>query len=569
MPDDTGERWITYNREIYNADELRYELERKGFTFRSRSDTEVVLKGYAAWGEGVIERLRGMFAFGIWDETRNMLLLVRDRLGIKPLYYAVTGNHLVFASELRALASAGLVSRDLSPRAVSAFLLLGSVPSPLTIYADVLALPPSHLLMWRPGEGIQVRPFWRFPEPQIADKPLDEILEELRAHLQEAVRIRLVSDVPLGAFLSGGLDSSTVVALMRQVGNGTIRTCSIAFVEGEYNETSYARAVAHMMETEHIEHVVTGEQVRQKLDHILWAMDQPTIDGVNTYFVSKVARDAGLKVTLSGLGGDELFAGYTNTFLRVPQLAHQLGLLQAIAGASQLLSLILHRMAKWHGRDDWAKAADAIGRFPPLAAAYVARRGLFAPSHVKRLLSGMNETQSEWIFDPWKYLSSMSFLDGRDKNTLHSLRHAELRVYTHNQLLRDTDTMSMAHSLEVRVPLLDHRLVEYVATIPEQYLLGKGPKPLLRMTMKDLLPSMVADRADKRGFVFPFAHWLRTDLRKKVEDAFNNNAILNGWLDKRQVLGVWDSFLSGRTHWTRPWALAVLLLWAQVQEVSE
>jgi len=354
--------WITYNGEIYNTEELRPELEQLGCVFHSTSDTEVILKGYEAWGCAVIDRLRGMFAFAIYDARAAgapQFLLARDHLGIKPIYYAETPSAFVFASELKSLLASGLVSKTVSAAGLVGYLLTGSVPNPFTIYADAHALTPSSYLHTTLPLHASLQPtrYWSLPTTSSTVATLEEAVAHTRALLAEAVRIRLVSDVPLGAFLSGGLDSSAVVALMRQATPGTIRTCSMIFEEAEYSEAPYAQAMAQHVGAEHFERVITADDLVKEFDNILYALDQPSVDGVNTYFVSQTARQAGLTVALSGLGGDELFGGYPNTFAGVPQVLRILRAAHALPGGAWLVQRTLDLLPQ---RRRWGRLHDAL-----------------------------------------------------------------------------------------------------------------------------------------------------------------------------------------------------------------
>lgn len=562
-----GSTWITYNGEVYNADALRDTLTDQGYRFRSTSDTEVLLYGYQAWGAAVLDHLRGMFAFAILNaETfqRANVFLARDRLGIKPLYYAQTAEGVVFASELKALVASGLISHELDPAAVVAYLLLGAVPGPLTIYRGVRTLEPgcsiSLTLDEQPLNPI-VRRYWDLPVDTQEHTNPAEAVEEVRALLEEAVRIRLVSDVPLGAFLSGGLDSSTVVALMRAVSNSSnpIRTCSMVFEEADYSEAPYAQAVAEAAGTEHYARVITAQDVQNNLDAILRAMDQPTIDGVNSYFVSQTAREAGLTVALSGLGGDELFGGYPNTFETLPRLLQMLQRVQSIPSAAPAVRLALG-MPGMHKR--WSKVSAALSRPASPAGAYLACRGLFSPGEVQSLVTTDAWQEAVQRFDAIEQIASSTSTGQCANGSLFNwVSRAELRNYTLHQLLRDTDVMSMAHSLEVRVPLLDHRLVEAVLRLPPamKQANGHGPKPLLNQAVADLLPPLVRDRRDKRGFTFPFDVWLRGPLRR---NGHAPSAALQGLLRTERVAQVSRVFEAGKIHWSRPWALNVLERWA-------
>jgi asparagine synthase (glutamine-hydrolysing) len=565
-----GALWITYNGEVYNAGELRGDLETLGYEFQSGSDTEVILHGYQAWGADVVLRLRGMFAFAIYDERVGIdrprpgsllpkgrrLLLARDRLGIKPLYYASMPDGLVFGSELKAIIASGFVGRGISPEALLGYLLLGSVPSPLTIYDGIRALPSSCWLDLEIGDTLRppvLRRYWNLPTE--ADEPAAgaDTVAMVRHALYDAVRSHLVSNVPVGAFLSGGLDSSVVVALMRAVTTGPIRTCSTAFEEVEYNEAPFARAMADAVGAEHHERVVTPREVLNELDRIVWAMDQPTIDGVNTYFVSKTAREAGLTVALSGLGGDELFGGYANTFDGVPRVTQAVRLAQIIPGAVPLARLGLGLLP---GPRPWRKLGDALARPASPASAYLACRGLFSPSEARALV-GPDLWKAAWeAFDPIQEIAERAAPDG---SLFSWVSRAELRTYTHHQLLRDTDVMSMAHSLEVRVPFLDHRLLETVLRLPESTKRERGkPKSLLVRAVADLLPEVIRARRDKRGFVFPFDTWLRGPLRAT---SLEWQAGLTDLLVTEAVTRVQRAYEDGRVHWSRPWALAVLQGW--------
>ncbi|MBE2272205.1 MAG: asparagine synthase (glutamine-hydrolyzing) [Anaerolinea sp.] len=550
--------WITYNGEVYNADKLRPELEALGYSFRSTSDTEVILHGYEAWGCEIVPRLRGMFAFAIHDfrsPSAPQFLLARDHMGIKPVYYAQTPSAFVFASELKSLLASGLISKEISASGLVGYLLMGSVPNPLTIYADAQALEPSSYLHTSLPLHSTLNPvqYWSLPTGVSNVRTLDEAVEQTRALLEEAVRIRLVSDVPLGAFLSGGLDSSAVVALMRRATQGTIRTCSMVFEEAEYSEAPYARAVAEHLGTEHFERVITADDLLKEFENILYSLDQPSVDGVNTYFVSQTARQAGLTVALSGLGGDELFGGYPNTFSDVPRVHRALSLAQSVPmGATMGKTAIRF----FPNAPKWSRISDALDRPASLASAYLTRRGLFSPAEVKQLVHP--DVWAAAQFDPVAHVAGRTNGNGGG-DTFAWVSRAELRTYTHHQLLRDTDVMSMAHSLEVRVPLLDRQLValllKYPATV--KVIGNERPKPLLGAAVQDLLPRIVLDRRDKQGFTFPFAKWLRAAMQTKV--TFVSQQIESSVpIRKESFKQMFDQFQSGQLHWSRVWALTAL-----------
>ena len=562
---------ITYNGEVYNAGELRSELEALGHHFRSHSDTEVILLGYAQWGQAVVSRLRGMFAFAIVDQRSDAgpagkVLLARDHLGIKPLYYAESSVGLLFASELKALLAADLVSREIGATGLVGYLLLGSVPNPHTIYRAVQALPPAHLIeidLSAPQATPQA--YWHLPTTIDESITYEDALAEMRALVAEAVRIRLVSDVPLGAFLSGGLDSSAIVALMRQATNGPIRTCSMVFGEAGFSEGNYARAVAEQVGAEHYERTITAADVVREFDQILLALDQPSIDGVNSYFVSQTARQAGLTVALSGLGGDELFGGYPNTFDDVPKVYNLLRRVQAIPGGGALAG---YGFRHFYNHAGYSRLADAFGQPASLASAYLTRRGLFSPSEVQRLVHPDLWQEASKQFNPITYVaeradnpkSKIQNLSWQDpKLAMAWVSRAELRTYTHDQLLRDTDVMSMIHSLEVRVPLLDRKLVAAVLQMPARLKTNHlpHPKPLLLAAVSEYLPKVVAERQQKMGFFFPFAHWLKKELRSQSQEWLATVAH-QGWLQPATVTQMSAQFQADRLQWSRLWALIAL-----------
>lgn len=565
-----GQITITYNGEIYNADALRQELLGLGHVFRSTSDTEVILAGYAAWGREVVARLRGMFAFAILDLRpraafpAGSALLARDHLGVKPLYTAWTGEALLLASELRAILAAGAGLGAISAAGLVAYLLLGSVPPPWTIYAGVQNFPAAHLAeidLRRPGEWAPV-PYWRLPATPVAAPPRARaaVVAEVRAALLEAVRVRLVSDVPLGAFLSGGLDSSAVVALMRQATSGPLRTCAMIFEEAAYSEAPYAQAVAEAVGAEHYARVITAQEMAREFEAILASLDQPSLDGVNTYFVAQTARQAGLTVALSGLGGDELFGGYTNTFGQAPQVARALGWAHAVPGGATLARLALRALPPARAAA-WSRVAAALAYPPGPAAAYFTRRGLLAPAAVAGLLAPDLWDAGRRAFDPVAHIAQAA-APAEATPSYHWISRAELRTYTQHQLLRDTDAMSMAHSLEVREPLLDRVLVETVLGLPVAQLTDPAgssprPKPLLLDAVGDLLPPLVRERRDKQGFTFPLALWLKGPLAAQTQAALDV-VQATGWLRPGAAQGLYGEYAAGRVHWSRVWAVVAL-----------
>lgn len=545
MASDDGLVWVAYNGELYNFPSLREELESRGCRFRSRTDTEVVLRAYEAFGTDCVRRFRGMFALAVWDGRAGQLMLARDRLGEKPLYVDWDGRTFLFASEVRALLASGLVERRLEPAALEGYLAFGAVPAPMTMIEGVRLLGPGTVLTWRDGV-IREHRYW---SPEFTeDRGMHEAAaaEELLARLREAVRIRLLSDVPLGAFLSGGVDSSAVVAMMREAGAGRIRTFSVGFEEAAYDETPQARLIAKRFETEHTETRLTSQDVLTGLDPALEAMDQPTVDGLNTYFVSQAARASGTVVALSGLGGDELFGGYS-TFTWVPALMRWSRWLGAVPGARRgavgLLGVFQDGRAE--------KLRAFLERPPTPEGAYAAAKGLYVNGAVRRLLA-----EPPVGFDAPSYLRRL--LPGEAEPVFNRVSRMELTAYLHHQLLRDADMMSMAHALELRPPFLDHELVEFAGRVPVALKMGP-PKRLLIRALGGRLPAEILTQR-KRGFSFPLELWLRGPWKATTEARLLDQAGA-GIFRQAALEDVWRQFLAGRVRWARVWALIVAQAW--------
>jgi asparagine synthase (glutamine-hydrolysing) len=540
MTNEDGSVWTIFNGEIYNYRELAADLSQHQFT--SRSDTEVLLHGYEEWGiEQLLGKLRGMFSFVIYDRrtSPSRCLLARDRLGIKPLYYFPQQESIVFASEVKPLVAAGLVENLPNPRALAGLLLLGSVPAPETSVRGVRCLLPGHYLT-ACRNGVTTQRYW--------DPASHSGAGQLAGCLQDAVQNHLVGDVPMGVFLSGGVDSAAVVALASRA-QTSLTTLTVAFDEHQFDESSQARRIASRFQTRHHEVRVTRRDFVEELPKLLRAMDQPTHDGVNTYFVSRAARQAGLTVVLSGLGADEVFSGYRHhhwltrhqtaiqRFAAVPGFVRRASV-TAAAGYGHL-----------RGRENWMRLASLANGVTD-AGLYLALRGFFAPAQVRALLDA-GEAEVNRAAD--EYLTDCRPASANGHATPSMFRYLEMRRYLHDQLLRDTDVFSMAHSVEVRVPYLDHALVERAAALQGTTdSPTAGNKPLLTEAVAEPAVSEAA-RRPKRGFTFPFASWMRQssgDLREL--------ALAGGSLNRRAVARLWNEFDRGRLHWSRAWMLAVL-----------
>ena len=554
MHDPQTGNWIVFNGEIYNFRELRAELESKGFEFRSRSDTEVLLNAYAAWGKDCLQHLRGIFAFAIWDARNASLFLARDPMGVKPLYYSEQSGHFIFASEIRTLLGTGLVRKKLNSSGLATFLSFGSVYDPQTVIEGVLALEAGHYLVWHDGL-ISTERYWSVPAAT-CDPEMKEIQDQVSAAVDDSVRMQTVSDVPVGVFLSGGIDSSAITAVLSRAQPPT--TFSVVFREQEYNEADSSRLVARRFKTDHHEILCSGEDGLALSQEAISAMDQPTIDGLNTYLICKTARQAGIKVVLSGLGGDELFCGYSS-FRSVPRMEQLLRFWNHVPGRASVADLVLGGLTHSDSRRKLHALASENGN---LIHPYFLSRALFTPAQARQLIRGrrLNDAQS-----PLR----QALAETAEMDPVNRVSYLESRCYMLNTLLRDADVMSMAHGLELRVPLIDHRLAEALFSIPgSQKLSRTTPKPLLVGAVRAELPEQIIYRK-KQGFTFPFEHWLRNQMRDEVEQSISHitDGPLRGAINPDAALQVWNDFERGRTSWSRPWSLHVLQRWCERNQV--
>ena len=572
---------VVFNGEIYNFPQLRSQLETCGHHFRTHSDTEVLVHAYEEWGERCVAHLRGMFAFALWDgRGSSRVLLARDRLGIKPLYYAAGADGtLLFASEVRALLASGAIERRIEPASVEAYLLFGSVVEPMTMVKGVFSLPPGHALMVSCDAPLGAKPtaYWDLgttarESAAKAPKDLASAARAVRPLLEEAVRSHLISDVPLGLFLSSGLDSMALAALASRERSG-LHTFTVVFPELEFSEAPAARQIAARFGTEHRELLVTAEEMHSRLGEAVEALDQPSMDGINTFFVSWAARQVGLKVALSGLGGDEVFGGYP-TFRLTPRVAKWAALARCVPSAARkaTAAAIAETSRRWH----WPRETDALRKAVAiwndpgaLPHPYFFTRVLFTPEQTKRLCAASPAGPASRIAGDdstaWRDWLAESVAQAAQFQGDSAVSCLELRTYMVDTLLRDTDAMSMHHSLEVRVPLLDHPLVEYALALPDSAKRRPGvSKALLVESLADLLPPG-AGRQTKRTFTFPWERWLRGPLGVEVGHRLGEGLTpsLAHLLDRSAVQDIWRSFLHGQTGWARPWSLFVLNEWVR------
>ena len=557
--------WVAFNGEIYNFAELRRELEARGVSFCSHSDTEVILRGYAVWGLDLLPRLRGMFAFALWDATNSRLVIARDRLGIKPVYVHRDETHLMFSSEVRALLASGLVSRQLDHTAVWQYLGYQTFPAPRTLVAGVRALPPASWLTVDGKGHVEQGTYWRMLDPHrpTLDVSPSSATAMVADALRSSVTAHLVSDVPVAAFLSGGIDSSAIVALMHEAGV-TPRTFSVGFDEQAFDESPHAALIAQRFSTEHTHIRLSAAEALAQLPSALQALDQPSGDAVNTYVVSAAVHQHGVKVALSGLGGDEVFGGYPS-FRRLARTATAGRLWRRTPSALRRLAGAATRTLG--GRTIAAgKTAALLESSGQVAEMFPVMRQLLSPQQRETLLTAHVLTRIDSFVDPYVTLLGAAYDEAPRASTFEQVSFAESRTYMHDLLLRDTDQMSMAHALEVRVPLLDHSLIELVMSLPDSAKIPTTtPKGLLVHALDGLLPDSIVHRP-KQGFALPIATWMRGPMKQFCADRLGERGLAGrGLCDPRALTTMWRTFLDGdrRVSWSRIWMLVALDAWLE------
>jgi asparagine synthase (glutamine-hydrolysing) len=547
---------VVFNGEIYNYRELQKELEERGHPFHTHSDTEAIVHAYEQYGARCVESLRGMFAFALWDSRDRTLFIARDRVGKKPLYYTETPEgSFVFGSELKSLLDHPHVRREINLEALDAYLSLGYVPEEMSIFRGVHKLEPGCHLTLR-DEKLTIERYWDFTyEPLRETRSEEDYVAELRALIEEAVRIRLVADVPLGAFLSGGIDSSTVVAMMARHTSQPVKTFSIGFHEESYSELEYARLTAEHFGTEHHEFIVTPDVCRI-VEDLAWHFDEPFADtsAVPTYMVSKLAREH-VKVVLSGDGGDELFAGYTRYvvdrrrggFARLPRVVRE-GLMRPVSrrlphgawGRNYLYNVTLDPLSRY---------LDSVSAFTTLN-----KRSLYAREFRERL--GADGDLTARLFET--HAARV-----RSGEPLDALLYLDSKTYLPGDILTKVDRMSMAVSLEARVPLLDHQLIEFVTRIPASLKMkGLETKYIFKRAARGLVPDRILDRP-KQGFDVPLQRWINHELREQIRETLTGpRAHARGYFDPAYVALLFDEHERGRRdHSTPLWTLFMLELW--------
>jgi asparagine synthase (glutamine-hydrolysing) len=558
-----GRYWITFNGEIYNYKDIRKQLENIGHRFETNSDTEVLLASYVQWDERCLDKLSGMFAFAIYDKeahlpNETLIFLARDRLGIKPLYFSIKDRIISFSSEMKGMLASGLVSRKIDRQAVWHYLSLGSVPQPRTIFTEVKMLMPGHFMKISRSRDIKISRYWDIAinageEYRDIDKiSAIEAHKHLRVLLENSVRQHMVADVPVGAFLSGGIDSTTVVGLMSRNSRERIRTFSVGFESklNRYDERRWARIAAQIFETDHTEVIVNGEDVARQYDDIIRATDQPSLDGTNTYVISKAAGES-VRVALSGLGGDEIFAGYPHfiRFINASRWDHRLSWLSTSLKKSLLNyfpdRLITDKKCLLLNREErYSTLRNLTNDF--------ALEDITSTSLSSSLVP---ETLAEY------YLPLLrSNLD-----VIAETSYVEINSYLVNTLLRDVDAMAMAHSLEVRPLLLDHKLAEFAFALPAQLKVSRRlNKPVLVGAVKDLIPDALIHRA-KMGFELPLAEWLSGPLRDRAVDAFSLK-LAKEMFSQEFLYNTKESLLAGQCSSIAIWSYFNLLAWIDANQ---
>ncbi|MCX7972928.1 MAG: asparagine synthase (glutamine-hydrolyzing) [Candidatus Aminicenantes bacterium] len=566
LSNEDGTIWVAQNGEIYNFLELRAELEKRGHVFRTRSDTEVIAHSYEEWGLNCLEQFRGMFAFALWDDKKKRLILARDRIGVKPLYYTLLPDGtLVFGSEIKAILAYPGILRELDLEALDFYLTFEYIPAPYSIFKGIKKLPAAHWLLYAPPK-LMINRYWQLDPKKLKEETkfltLDQAMDELYEKLRESVQLRLISDVPLGAFLSGGIDSSTIVGFMRELGADPLRTFSIGFKESTYNELDYARLTAARFHTQHEEFILEPKAL-DLTEKLLYHLDEPLADSsiFPTYLVSAMARSQ-VTVALSGDGGDELFGGYEH------YQAQKLAQWPLIEKIGRLISPLINYFPPTEKKKGfWNKLQRfTLGLTSPPELRHFRwmmfwrerEKGFLYSEAIKKEI---NQFGPIWTREPLKSIfEEMTCFD-----PLTAELYLDLKTYLPDDIMVKVDRMSMATSLEAREPLLDHRLVEFVFALPGEWKVrGLKTKWIFKKTMERLLPKKIIYRP-KEGFSIPIKLWLRQELRSLLLDELNEEKIRREGLFSPQVVKkLIDDHLAGRKNYSHQlWTLLVFEMWQE------
>jgi len=560
MHSNDGNLEIAFNGEIYNFNDVKKLLT--GYAFKSGSDTEVILAAYQQWGKDCLHHLNGMFAFAIWDKAKQELFIARDRLGIKPVYYFSKDKMFLFSSEIRALLQSGIVPRKINRKVIHEYFTYQTIHAPQTFINNVFMLMPGHCMTINTS-GINIERYWHIVENtdfSSSGKSYREVCEDINKLFFDAVNRRLISDVPFGAFLSGGIDSSAVVGAMSRIHSQPVKTFTIAFDESDFSEAKFAKLIADKFKTDHHEFLLKPEDFLNQLPEAMNALDHPSGDGPNSYIVSKITRQAGVTMALSGLGGDELFAGYP-VFKRTELLYQKSWLWKLPLPLRQLLGKLITVLKK----DTASIKLQQLLLSPDASLQY--------SFPVSRQVSNAQQL-SLFIEEKFNGIDAVKeIIKELNKSSaglplFSQVSAAEISSYMQNVLLRDTDQMSMAVALEVRVPFLDYKLVEYVMGVKDEYKNPVYPKRLLVDSLGDLLPDEVVHRK-KMGFVFPWERWLKKELHAFCGDRIYALAD-RGFMNKEALTDRWQSFNEGKpgVRWLDMWLCVVLEHWLEKNNIE-
>ena len=549
-----GNLVMVFNGEIYNYLELKEQLS--DFTFKTASDTEVLLAAYTKWGISFLGRLNGMFALAIWDKRTRELFLARDRMGIKPLYIGRHESGIVFSSEIRAILGTGLIDRTINSEGLIDYLRYQTVHAPQTIVQGIEMMLPGHYISVTDNE-ITSNSYWSgytHYSGLASGMDLKSIQSTIYEKLLNSVRLRMRADVPYGAFLSGGIDSSAIVGLMSQVSAHPVSTFSVTFEEDQFSEAPYSNMIAEKFATNHTEIKLSVNDFLKLLPSSLQAMDHPSGDGPNTYVVSKVTKESGITMALSGLGGDELFAGY-DIFKRILSLQDKRWVMSFPKGFRNLATSALKTIKPGAASE---KIAVILGQdYMDFEYVYPVNRQVLIDTEVKKMTGRPSlypNSNHTWLAEALAYDTP-----GFNLPWLSKVSIAEIYTYMQNVLLRDSDQMSMAHALEVRVPFLDHELAEFVLGVTDEHKDPHTPKQLLVDSLGNLLPREIVNRP-KMGFTFPWEVWMKNDLRDFSLDRLSALSKRDHF-DQKVIDQMWKRFLDGKLSWSRIWPLIVLENW--------
>lgn len=565
MISDDGNLIIVFNGEIYNYQELKKILEKR-YEFKTDGDTEVVLAAFKRWGPACLNHFNGMFGLAIWDKEKKELFIARDRMGIKPVYYYDNLEQFAFSSEIRSLLELPFLEKKINEDALVDYLRYGTVHAPRTMINGVRMVMPGHYILLN-EDGIRSHQYWNLNlhySSESFNQSYDQVKSRVKDLFFESVQHRLVADVPFGAFLSGGIDSSAVVGAMSQISNTKVNTFSITFAEEEFSEAKYARQIADKFGTNHHEIKLSPETFLKELPEAIHSMDHPSMDGPNSYVVSQATKQAGVTMALSGLGGDELFAGY-DIFKRAYSLLDKKWMMSFPLLLRKGIGTGLKIVKPGISSDKIKKTITS--KYLELPYYYPINREVLDDDQLHGLLSFHNYPENT-VHEILQETIGIGQA-GAKVPFLSRVSFAEINTYMQNVLLRDTDQMSMAHALEVRVPFLDHKLVEYVYGVRDDFKYPTQPKKLLVDSMGDLLPSEIVNRP-KMGFTFPWEIWLKNNLKAYCVEGLNYLKTLELFNDKG-IDDIWVSFLSGKKSitWSRVWTLVVLGHWLKNNHIHE